>query len=301
MLTRAEKLELLALDEERSRRAKRRRLFSYTPYPKQLEFHEKGAVDRERLLMAGNQLGKTLSAGFECAMHLTGLYPKPGQIFYPDTQEMREHGIAGRDVYPNGWQGKRFDKPIWMWASSVSGEATCDNPQRYLVGDPALEENWGTGAIPGDLIRKNDGSWNVDRASQPQHALDAVRVKHVSGGTSLCQFKSYSQGREKWQGPSIDLVWLDEECPLDIYMEGQIMRVLETISHLLTSLGYSNVDTENMVLTIALPRLAHERLNDAINRELHGFEREGKPVDIRDVKDFRWRGCLIELVQREDI
>lgn len=219
MLTRAEKLELLALDEERSRRAKRRRLFSYTPYPKQLEFHERGAFDRERLLMAGNQLGKTMSAGFECAMHLTGLYPKPGQIFYPDTAEMREVGLAGRDVYPNGWQGKRFDKPIWMWASSVSGEATRDNPQRYLVGDPALEENWGTGAIPGELIRKPDGNWNVDRASQPQHALDAVRVKHISGGTSLCQFKSYSQGREKWQGPSIDLVWLDEESPLDIYME----------------------------------------------------------------------------------
>lgn len=220
MLTIAEKRELLALEEERSRRAKRRRLFSYTPYPKQLEFHNKGATDRERLLMAGNQLGKTWSAGFECAMHLTGLYPKAGDVFYPDTPAMQVAGLAGQDVYPDGWKGKRFDRPIWMWASSVSGESTRDNPQRYLVGDPALIEKWGSGTIPAHLMTRPDGSWDVDKASQPQHSLDAVRVRHVSGGTSLCQFKSYSQGREKWQGPSIDVCWFDEEPPLDIYMEG---------------------------------------------------------------------------------
>lgn len=220
MLTQKEKLELILLDEERSRRHARRRLSRYTPYPKQVEFHGKGATDRERLLMAGNQLGKTLSAGFEVAMHLTGIYPEAGQVFYPDTPQMREHGLAGQDVWPNGWTGRRWTRPIWCWASSVSGESTRDNPQRYLVGDPALVENWGTGTIPGELMTRGDGSWDVDKASQPQHALDAVRVRHVSGGTSLCQFKSYSQGREKWQGPSIDLVWFDEEPPQDIYMEG---------------------------------------------------------------------------------
>ena len=224
MLTQKEKLELIAIEDERSRRAARRRLWRYMPYPKQMEFHAAGATDRERLLMAGNQLGKTLSAGFEVAMHLTGLYPEPGQTFYPDTPQMREHGLAGKDVWPNGWPGRRWRRPIWCWASSVSGESTRDNPQRYLVGDPALSEKWGTGTIPGEMMIRGDGTWDVDRASQPQHALDAVRVKHytdgIFDGTSLCQFKSYSQGREKWQGPSIDLVWWDEEPPMDIYMEG---------------------------------------------------------------------------------
>ena len=41
----------------------------------QREFHEAGAVHRERLFMAGNQLGKTVAGSFEWAMHLTGDYP----------------------------------------------------------------------------------------------------------------------------------------------------------------------------------------------------------------------------------
>ena len=37
-------------------------LYFYEPYPKQIEFHNLGATKRERVLMAGNQLGKTLAA-----------------------------------------------------------------------------------------------------------------------------------------------------------------------------------------------------------------------------------------------
>src|SRR5262249_10075531 len=40
------------------------RLKYYEPYGKQLEFYAAGAAHRERLLMAGNQLGKTLAGGF---------------------------------------------------------------------------------------------------------------------------------------------------------------------------------------------------------------------------------------------
>jgi phage terminase large subunit-like protein len=42
----------------------------------------------------------------------------------------------------------------------------------------------------------------------------------VSGGTSRIGLKSYEQGREKWQGETLDWVWFDEEPPLDIYTEG---------------------------------------------------------------------------------
>ena len=51
------------------------------------------------------------------------------------------------------------------------------------------------------------------------NALDTVTVKHISGGSSTIYFKSYDQGRAKWQGPTLDGVWLDEEPPLDLYME----------------------------------------------------------------------------------
>ena len=44
-------------------------------------------------------------------------------------------------------------------------------------------------------------------------------VRHVSGRNSTLGFKSYDQGREKWQGETLDVVWLDEEPPLDVYME----------------------------------------------------------------------------------
>jgi phage terminase large subunit-like protein len=51
-------------------------------------------------------------------------------------------------------------------------------------------------------------------------ALDGVMVEHVSGGHSMLGFKSYDQGRAKWQGETLDFVWFDEEPPQDIYIEG---------------------------------------------------------------------------------
>jgi len=105
----------------------RRRLRNYAPYTKQAEFHAAGATVRERLLMAGNQLGKTFCGACEAAIHLTGLYPE-------------------------WWQGRRFDHPVRAWAGSETGEVTRDGVQRLLVGEPKNETEWGTGMIPGDHI-----------------------------------------------------------------------------------------------------------------------------------------------------
>ena len=38
---------------------------------------------------------------------------------------------------------------------------------------------------------------------------------------SLLAFKAYEQGREKWQGETLDGVWFDEEPPAEIYSEGR--------------------------------------------------------------------------------
>src|SRR5262249_8071904 len=70
---------LSALQAEKTRRSTEDKLRSYVPYPKQAEFHTAGATYRERLLMAGNQIGKTLAGGFEAAMHATGRYPPIGK------------------------------------------------------------------------------------------------------------------------------------------------------------------------------------------------------------------------------
>jgi hypothetical protein len=52
------------------------RIALYAPYEKQRAFHNSGAAHRERLFMAGNQLGKTTAGAMEAALHATGLYPE---------------------------------------------------------------------------------------------------------------------------------------------------------------------------------------------------------------------------------
>lgn len=182
----AEQREYIALHDELERRRSLRRLGEYEPYPKQAEFHDLGAAIRERLLMAGNQLGKTWSAGFEVAMHLTGQYPA-------------------------AWNGRRFSRPIVAWVASETMEVSRDAAQRILLG---RDTDRGTGAIPGESI--------VEIAPYPnvKGAASQAKIRHVSGGLSLVIFKSYDQGRKKFQGDSIDVMWFDEEPPIDIYTEG---------------------------------------------------------------------------------
>jgi phage terminase large subunit-like protein len=51
-------------------------------------------------------------------------------------------------------------------------------------------------------------------------AIETVLVRHISGGVSQATFKSYSDGREKWQGETLEEIWFDEEPPPEIYTEG---------------------------------------------------------------------------------
>lgn len=56
--------------------------------------------------------------------------------------------------------------------------------------------------------------------------IDKILIKNVFGGISTIGFKTCDQGREKFQGTSLDFVWFDEEPPYDIYLECR-MRVLD--------------------------------------------------------------------------
>lgn len=179
------------LTDARDRARSLKRLELYKPYGKQLEFHTAGCLPiYERLFMAGNQLGKSLAGAAEMAMHLTGQYPP-------------------------WWQGRKWDRPITALAGSESSELTRDGVQRLLVGPPANEEDWGTGFIPKDSIL------DTNRKSGVPDALDSIVVRHVAGGASTLHFKSYDQGRGKWQANTVDYVWFDEEPPQDVYSEGR--------------------------------------------------------------------------------
>lgn len=190
LLTRAVKLEICELLEEKGRRKAGDKLRYYSAYAKQAEFHAKGKFFRERLLMAGNQLGKTWCAGFETSMHLTGRYP-------------------------DNWEGRVFDKPVSGWAAGVTSEVTRDSVQRVLAGRINAV---GTGAIPRDAIKDRSLKRGV------ADAIDTLVVKwggggDIQAGESLLGFKSYDQGREKFQAETLDFVWLDEEPDADIYTE----------------------------------------------------------------------------------
>jgi len=184
-----EKRELYELLRLRDLKAKRNRLETYRPYAKQREFHEAGASWRERLFMAGNQLGKTYSGAYELAMHLTGRYP-------------------------DWWTGRRFPYATRWMCGSESAELTRKGVQRILIGPPELREEWGTGAIPFDCLKDTSMKQGV------ADAISSAVVRHVSGEDSVIQFNSYDQGRTKWQADTVDGVWFDEEPPLPIYSEG---------------------------------------------------------------------------------
>ena len=65
------------------------------------------------------------------------------------------------------------------------------------------------------------------RKDSPENGvIDFIKVKNVFGGVSVIGFKSCDQGREKFQGASLDYVWFDEEPPEDIYLECR-MRVMD--------------------------------------------------------------------------
>lgn len=64
------------------------------------------------------------------------------------------------------------------------------------------------------------------RGAPEYGVIDFILVKNDMGGLSKIGFKSCDQGREKFQGASLDYVWFDEEPPEDIYSECR-MRLLD--------------------------------------------------------------------------
>lgn len=196
-MDREEKQELIQLLEEKHTREKHRKLFTYYPdlgplrrelYPKHQAFLAAGKTKRERLMLAANRVGKTESVGgYELALHLTGLYP----------------------IW---WAGRRFARPIKAWAAGDSGKTTRDIIQNKLLGAPG---ELGSGLIPKDRLLLKD---STAKSGVPD-AFDTVYVRHSSGGISQLIFKSFDQRRKAFEGTEQDVIWLDEEPPLDVYTE----------------------------------------------------------------------------------
>lgn len=196
MIARADMLELVRIQEELERRRAGRKLGTYYPdtgplrrelYPKHMEFFRLGLTKPERLMLAGNRVGKTESIGaYEVACHLTGRYPE-------------------------WWPGIRLTKPWEWWAAGDTRETTRDIQQAVLLGTPGDEAALGSGLIPRDAIAGTSPGFIPK-------AISSVTVRHVNGWTNTLHFKSYDQGRKAFQGTK-RCIWLDEEPPLDVYTE----------------------------------------------------------------------------------
>jgi phage terminase large subunit-like protein len=198
-LSEAQKQELAALLGEASKRKRQRKLFTMYPeegphrrelYPKHLEFFEAGKDHKERTFLAANRVGKTVGGAFETTCHITGRYP-------------------------DWWEGYRFDRPVKFWAAGDTAKTVRDIIQVELLG---IAGEHGTGMIPGEDILRT-----TPKAGVPD-AVDTIYVKHYNArgeqdGISQLGLKSYDQGRIAFQGTAQDGIWLDEECPMEVYME----------------------------------------------------------------------------------
>ncbi len=109
----------------------------------------------------------------------------------------------------------RKNKPnIDAWVVSLSAQVQRDVAQAKVLSylNPAWIED--VSMLSG---RKDNALGGV---------IDYILIKNVFGGVSKIGFKSCDQGREKFQGTSLDYVWFDEEPPYDIYKECR-MRVMD--------------------------------------------------------------------------
>ena len=195
-MSREQKEQYVKLLKEQSNRLNQHRIVQYYPetgelsrhnYPKHMETFARGAQFSERCMMAANRIGKSEGVGaYELTLHLTGRYP-------------------------DWWEGVRFDHAINAWAAGTTSTTARDIVQFKLIGSP---EERGTGMIPAKYIIKT-----TPKAGGVPNAVDTILVRHISGGISRCKVKSYAEGRKSFEGTEQDFIWLDEECPLNIYTE----------------------------------------------------------------------------------
>ncbi|MEE8132140.1 MAG: terminase family protein, partial [Nitrososphaerales archaeon] len=179
-MNKAQKLEYAQLLEEKIRRNKRNKgLITYNAlYDWQHRFNAATSQYTACMLMAANQVGKSLTGCVIDSFHLTG-------------------------DYPDDWEGYKYDAPPMCWLLGYSGEKTRDLLQHKIFGRYSGGQFRG-GLVPADKI--------VDCRSMTgtSGAMREVRVTHTHG-IAVCQFWSYSQGQHALMGDVVDWYHIDEE------------------------------------------------------------------------------------------
>lgn len=115
-----------------------------------------------------------------------------------------------RGIHP--YRKNRRD--VFGWCVSLSQQVQRDVAQAKILH--YLPKSW-----IADIVMLSGR-----RDSPAGGVIDQIKIKNVFGGISTLGFKSCDQGREKFQGSSLDFVWFDEEPPRDVYEEC-VMRVMD--------------------------------------------------------------------------
>lgn len=163
-----------------------KREFAPTWYDWQRELFATGKTRTERMVLAGNRTGKTLSAGYEFGLHITG-------------------------DYPDWWDGLRVTHPGTYWCLGVDNTQVRDVLQQELFGRLDPDEGFTGGWVHPDEIK------NVVRSQTPGLAKD-VYVHHKSGSVTHVSFKTYTQSSTgqaslPMAGSNVDGVLVDEQPP----------------------------------------------------------------------------------------
>lgn len=135
-------------------------------------------------------------------------------VFGGNRSGKTECGAVETVYLARGIHPYRKNKPISCWVVSLSKQVQRDVAQAKVLH--YLKKQW----IEKIVMAKGR------QDSAESGVIDFILVRNVFGSLSKIGFKSCDQGREKFQGTSLDFVWFDEEPPYDIYLECK-MRVLD--------------------------------------------------------------------------
>lgn len=164
-----------------------KRMFPPCWYDWQLDLFAAGLTHSERLVLAANRSGKTMSAAYEFSLHVTG-------------------------DYPDDWIGIEVLHDGVYWALGVDNGQVRDVLMKELFGVLDAE----TGSFTGGWIHPDEVK-SVIRSQTPGLAKEVV-VHHKFGGFSHVSFKTYTQsatGQKSlpFAGASVDGCLVDEQPP----------------------------------------------------------------------------------------
>jgi phage terminase large subunit-like protein/phage terminase small subunit len=186
------------------------RIDFYKPNPKQLNFHNLTAV--ERMLRAGNQLGKTTCCAAEITFQALGIWPE----WYKGLRHVKA----------------AIERPFDFvgWAASTTSTMTRDGCQLRLLGDITQKDGLGQGLIPLDFITGTTMSRGISGF------VDTVTLRREGGGTAAIRFKTFEMDRQPFQSEPVDLVWLDEDPGDDVVWGECLARLTATKGRIMISM-----------------------------------------------------------------